>query len=189
MSNPQSLAPLLTAILMLIAMNSSPGQEPLPSSAPAITIKIKGFQIGMQFDDAVTAANELSKKIGSDTSAVIDKERHWITVKQKTLIFGVASDLTLVDVEADPQTHKVTYLKFSKKAFNAGDLPIEAFVENLVKAYQLPRLTSKVVKNELINEYGTIYEGFSDSGFSININDWVGLELRSIPAKNQRAFD
>jgi|GEM_PF-2628021 len=195
MSAISRVLPTLILILLLTVAKSSRGQQPAsPTSADAAakSVKIKGFYIGMPFDEAVTIANELASKSGGDTKVVIIKDEGDIYVGKTGTIFGSVVEAGpmshFVHVRANPENHQVDYLWYTKNAFNAEDLSTEVFVANLTQAYQLPPLTRKIRENYLTKEIETVYEGFSDLGFKVNVDN-IGVGIRAITSKKQRAFD
>jgi hypothetical protein len=191
-----SYIPRMAALILLLAIPKALfAQQPTSPGVPSTTAsktKVKGFHIGMSFDEAVKAANEVVRDMGNGASSVIDKEKNVIYVGRKTQIFNnifeVGPSNSFICALIDPKTQAVNNLQFTKEAFNARDTPTNVFVSNLIVAYDLPKLAPIVVTNPVTNQPATAYEGISEMGFKIFVGPDGLFELRASEYKKP-AFD
>jgi len=180
-------------------------------------LKIKGFYLGMNIDEAVELLNsQYTEYVGHQLQVELLIEDESITpqnIPTARMVF-VARARAIIDpntiyvidsnavygpltggdvhIEADGDK-KVTRIafssSFSNKLFNSIDMDIETFIENFKKAYRIPDFKLIVTENNNTYMPEITYEYSSPDGYKITISSDKSLEIKVIPKPTERGFD
>jgi len=163
-------------------------------------LKIKGFYLGMNIDDAANLLGEYVKfrpeveSLSNYSNAQKSQPGCPLALllnNAPNTEYAIAS-LGGFHIEADGDK-KVTriafFSDFSNKLFNSIDMDIETFIENFKKAYRIPDFKLIVTENNDTYMPEVTYEYSSPDGYKITISSDKSLEIKVIPKPTERGFD
>ncbi len=178
-------------------------QEPvLPDNRRANTettsndLKIKGFYLGMNIDDAANLLGEYVKfrpevellinHSFAQKSALASLFKNAPNTEYAIASFGGFH----IEADSDKKVTRIAFFSdFSNKLFNSIDMDIETFIENFKKAYRIPDFKLIVTENNDTYMPEVTYEYSSPDGYKITIGTDKGVEIKSIPKPTERGFD